>query len=194
MATTDPRVDAYIAQAPDYAQPILRRVRALVHKGCPDVEEAIKWRNPAFMYHGILCGMAAFKQYCTFGFWNGALELKARPMEQFGRLASLSDLPPDRVVVGYVREAARLNAAGIKRPPMPRRARKPLPVPKELASALKKHRRAKAVFAAFSPSHQREYSEWIGEARTDETRARRLATALEWIAAGKPRNWKYTKR
>ena len=194
MVKRDPRVDAYIARSADFAKPILKRLRALVHEGCPDVAETIKWGSPHFEYHGMLCGAAAFKEHCAFGFWNRALQIpgKEGAMGQFGCIRSVADLPPDRVVVGYVREAARLNAAGKKIGPI-RRARKPLPVPKELAAALKRKPGVWARFEAFTPSQRREYSEWIVEAKTDATRQKRLATAVDWIGQGKTRMWKYRR-
>jgi uncharacterized protein YdeI (YjbR/CyaY-like superfamily) len=197
MGKKDPRVDAYIAKAPDYAKPILKHLRALVHRGCPGVEESIKWGMPSFGHQGILCGMAAFKAHCAFGFWSRELKIpEAGPrnvMGQFGRLTSPADLPSDKVMLGYVREAARLNAKRKERGPQPRRARKPIPVPKELTAALKKKPAALAKFKAFSPSQQRDYSEWITEAKTDATRERRLETSVGWIAQGKPRMWKYMR-
>jgi len=195
MGKKDPRIDAYIAKSADFAKPILTRIRKLVHEGCPDVVETIKWGSPSFEYHGILCGMAAFKQHCAFGFWNRALKIPdsdpGAATGQFGRLESAADMPKDRVLLGYIREAARLNETGQKLGPMARTERKPIPVPKELTAALKKKPAALAKFKAFSPSQQRDYSEWIVEAKTDATRDKRLATAVEWIGQGKPRMWKY---
>ncbi len=197
MGKKDPRVDAYIAKSADFARPILTHLRERVHEGCPEVEETIKWGMPSFVYQGILCGMAAFKHHCAFGFWSRDLKIPAagpdKVMGQFGRLTSLDDLPKDKVLIGYVREAARLNAERKKLGPRPRRVRKPLPVPKELTAALKKRPAALAKFRAFSPSQQRDYSEWIFEARTDATREKRLETSVDWIGQGKPRNWKYMK-
>jgi hypothetical protein len=195
MATKDPRIDAYIAKSAKFAQPILRRLRALVHAGCPDVVETVKWGMPHFDYEGVLCGMAAFKEHCAFGFWNRALKIpgKGGAMGQFGCIKSLSDLPGDKVIVGYVREAARLNETGEKVGPI-RRKLKPLPVPAELRAALKENPAALARFESFSPSHRREYNEWIGEAKTDQTRRNRTETAIAWIAEGKSRNWKYMRK
>ena len=194
MAKKDPRIDAYIAKAQPFAQPILRHIRATVHEGCPDVVETIKWGMPHFEHEGVLCGMAAFKAHCAFGFWNRALDIPGQKgaMGQFGCITAVSDLPSKKILVGYVREAARLNETGQKVGPI-RKAKAPLPVPKELTAALKKKAVAAAKFKAFSPSQQRDYSEWILEAKTDATRAKRLATAVAWIAEGKPRNWKYMK-
>jgi len=193
MAKKDPRVDAYIAKSADFAKPILTRLRELVHKGCPDAEETIKWGMPAFDYKGFLGGMAAFKAHCAFNLWKGSMlgQSNQDAMGQFGRITSLSDLPKDSVLVGYVREAARLNAEGVKVPKQPKAPKKPLATPPDLASALRKNAKAKATFEGFSPSHRREYVEWITEARTDATRSKRLGTAIEWMAEGKPRMWKY---
>lgn len=195
MATLDPRVDAYIAKSAPFARPILVHLRDLIHAGCPEVGETIKWGAPAFMYQGMLCGMAGFKSHCAFGFWNRAVDLprNAEAMGHFGRITALSDLPEDRVIIGYVKKAARLNAQGVKAPPRPKRIKKPIPLPADLRTALKKNARARATFAGFSPSHKREYLEWITEAKTDATRQKRLETAITWMAEGKPRNWKYMK-
>jgi uncharacterized protein YdeI (YjbR/CyaY-like superfamily) len=196
MPTTDPRVDAYIEKSAEFARPILTRLRRVVHRGCPEVVETIKWGMPSFEHHGILCGMAAFKEHCAFGFWNRALEIQdpgaKTAMGQFGRITSASALPKDEVLLGYVREAARLNETGQKVGPE-RKKRAPLPVPKALTVALKKKPAALKKFEEFSPSQRRDYSEWISEAKTDATREKRLATAVEWIGQGKPRMWKYMR-
>jgi hypothetical protein len=195
MAKKDPRVDAYIENAAPFARPILRRLRALVHRGCPEVVEGLKWGMPHFDYRGIFCGMAAFKAHCTFGFWNRAMNAgdKKGAMGQFGRITALEDLPPDATIVGYVKEAKRLADEGIRVAPV-RKARPPLPVPTALTAALKKKTGALVRFRAMSPSQQRDYSEWVGEAKTDATRDRRVATAVEWIAEGKARNWRYQRK
>ena len=195
MATKDARIDAYIAKSAKFAQPILKRLRKLVHAGCPDVVETIKWGSPHFEHKGMLCGMAAFKEHCAFGFWNRALKIpgKEGAMGQFGSIKSLSDLPADKVLIGYVKEAAKLNETGVKVGPI-RRKLQPLPVPPELRAALKKNPAALANFEKFSPSNRREYNEWIGEAKREETRAQRAETAVGWIADGKSRNWKYMRK
>lgn len=194
MGKKDPRVDAYIARSAPFARPILTRLRRLVHQGCPPVVEEIKWGMPHFSYGGIFCGMAAFKEHCTFGFWNRAMNLKKNEeaMGQFGCIAKVSDLPADAVIVGYVRQAKKLADDGIKLGPV-RKAKKPLPVPASLTAALKKKAGATAQFKKMSASKQREYSEWILEAKTDPTRAKRTATAVGWIAEGKSLNWKYQR-
>lgn len=200
MGTRDPRVDAYIARSAEFARPILTHLRDIVHSACPEVEETLKWNAPHFMYHGMLAGMSAFKAHCAFGFWRGSLVtggdggIETQAMGQFGRITSLRDLPPKREIVGYVKKAMQLNEAGVKARPRKHPPRPELPVPAELTAALRKHPKARATFEAFSPSHQREYVEWIAEAKTDETRKRRLASALEWMSEGKSRNWKYMSR
>ena len=196
MGTTDPRIDAYIAKSPEFARPILEYLREVVHEGCPDVEETMKWSMPHFTHHGILCGMAAFKKHCSFGFWKGSLvvEEKKKPgMGQLGAIESLADLPPRRKLVGYVKKAAKLNEEGVPAKRAPGRAKKPLPVPDDLAAALKRSRTARAAFEGFAPSHRREYIEWITEAKTEATREKRLVTTIEWLEAGKSRNWKYQR-
>ena len=200
MGTRDPRVDAYIARSAEFARPILSHLREIVHSACPEVEETLKWSAPHFMYRGMLAGMSAFKAHCAFGFWKGSLVtggdggVEAQAMGQFGRITSLDDLPPRRVIIGYVKQAMKLNEEGVKTPKR-RKTPKPEPLmPAELAAALAKNAKARATFEAFSPSHRREYVEWIAEAKGEETRQRRLANALEWMAEGKARNWKYMGR
>lgn len=198
MASRDERIDAYIAKAQPFAVPILGHLRAIVHAACPEVEETIKWSFPNFMYRGsILCSMAAFKAHCAFGFWRGrqlagVTDQHGAVMGDFGRIESMKDLPSKARLMALVKAAMRLNEAGVKRVPKKKAAaRKPLPVPKDLAAALGRDAKAKRTFDAFAPSHRREYIEWITEAKTDATRERRLATTLEWLAEGKSRNWKY---
>ncbi len=204
MGTRDPRVDTYIETAAPFARPILTRIREIVHDTCPDVEETIKWRFPNFTYHGMLCSMAAFKKHCSFGFWKGDLVLgdnvhpSDNAMGQFGRIESLDDLPSKAILAGYIRKAMRLNEERISKPKssakgVKRGKRKPLAVPDDLQSALRRNAAARAAFARFTPSQQRDYIEWLSEAKREDTRQRRLDTAIEWIAEGKTRNWKYIR-
>ena len=201
MSKKDARVDAYIRRAAPFAQPILKHLRSVAHAASPEIEEAMKWGFPHFMYKGMLCGMAAFKAHATFGFWKGSLivdqrgQLAEKAMGQFGRLSSIKDLPPKKVLIGYVRQAMRLNDAGVI-PPARARPRKPRPVvvPPVLRQALAQHATAGVMFEKFSPTHRREYCEWIAGAKREETRASRLAKAIEWIAMGKPQNWKYLRQ
>ena len=200
MAGKDPRIDAYIQKAAPFAQPILKHLRKLVHAACPDVQEAMKWNTPSFEYEGILCGMAAFKSYVTFGFWKAAIlagqgftEVGSSPMGGLGRMASLDDLPSDPRLEEIIKAAVALNEQGIavKRPK--RAPKPPVKPPAWFLAAIKKNRRALTAYDAFSPSHKREYVEWVTEAKTDATRDRRVAQAIEWMAEGKSRNWKYER-
>jgi uncharacterized protein YdeI (YjbR/CyaY-like superfamily) len=198
MGTKDPRVTAYVEKAPAFAKPILRHLRAVVHAACPEVEETVKWRMPWFVHHGLLGGMAAFRAHCALWLWRGrhlpGTPDRAEAMGQFGRIGSLADLPPRATQVKLVREAARRNEAG-EPSPRARRAAPAVRVPPDLAAALAKraNARARATFRALSPGKQRDYAVWIAEARREETRARRLASALAWLAEGKSQNWRYER-
>jgi uncharacterized protein YdeI (YjbR/CyaY-like superfamily) len=195
MGKRDPRVDDYISKSEDFAKPILRHLRKLVHAAVPEVEEEMKWRFPHFLYKGMLCSMASFKKHCAFGFWkerlilNGGGERDA--MGQFGRITALSDLPSDRTLSGYIKKAAALNDKGVKVARDRPAVKKALVVPADLAAALKGNTVARKTFDAFSPTNKRDYVEWLTEARTDSTRQKRLETAVGWMAEGKSRNWKY---
>ena len=199
MPRKDARIDAYIGKAQPFARPILAHIRALVMKASPELEETLKWGHPAFMYHGIVCGMAAFKQHVTFGFWKGKLILNTKglpvdeAMGQFGRITSVQELPGQREIAGYVKKAMELNESGVavKRVVKPKRA---IAMPAVFKAALAKAAKAKATYDALSPSHQREYLEWVTEAKQDATRDRRIATAIEWLKEGKHRNWKYERK
>jgi uncharacterized protein YdeI (YjbR/CyaY-like superfamily) len=201
MPKKDPRIDAYIAKSADFAQPILTHLRKLVHAACPGVEETMKWQTPTFMHHGILAGMAAFKNHCAFNFWKGKLLIASEPalaakaeeaMGHFGRITSLDDLPKAATITRWIKQAAKLNEEGIKVPKKrPARPRE-VSVPEYLLKALRKNKAALTTFEKFPPSHRREYVEWIVEAKTEPTRDKRIATALEWMAEGKSRNWKYS--
>jgi len=200
---TDPRVDAYIEKSAPFAQAILLHLRELMHKACPRATESVKWGMPFFIQQGvILCHMAAFKQHCAFGFWGSEMKkilakdgrTSSDAMGTLGRIASLKDLPPDRLMLAYLRQAAELVDSGERKKSIERPAnRKPKPVviPAELSAALKKNKLAAKAFANFSPSCKREYAEWIVEAKRAETKQKRLAQAIEWMAEGKTRHWKY---
>ena len=198
MGKRDPRVDAYIAKAADFAKPILAEIRETVHAACPECEETLKWSSPTFMYKGMLCGMSAFKAHAMFGFWKGTLVMDdqaktVHATRTFSRITRLSDLPSKKILTGYIKKAMALNDAAVKTTRLPRRRAKPVVVPQDLAAALAKNNKAQAAFERFPPSHKREYVEWITEAKREETRTRRLQTALQQIAEGKPQNWKYMK-
>jgi hypothetical protein len=200
VTVRDPRVDDYIARQQPFAKPVLAYIRDVVHEGCPDVKETIKWGVPSFEHHGILCGMAAFRAHLQFGFWKHDLVVGKGAMDGmgFGKFSRIEELPSRTRLVAYVRKATKLNEQGVKAPWMEARAKKasrtrktPIAVPADFRAALAKTRKAKAVFDGFPPSHKREYLEWITEAKRDATRERRIAQAVEWIAEGKQRNWKY---
>jgi uncharacterized protein YdeI (YjbR/CyaY-like superfamily) len=202
----NPKVDAYIEKAKPFAQPILEHLRKLMHKGCPNLEEAIKWSMPFFVYKGaIVANMAAFKEHCAFGFWGKEMTAILREadvasgdaMGTLGRIASVKDLPADKLMLGWIRQAAASVDDGTYVSPIAARNRvvkapkAALETPPALTAALKKDKAATKVFEAFSPSCKREYIEWIAEAKREETRDKRIAQAVEWIAEGKQRNWKY---
>jgi len=210
MGKQDPRIDAYIARSAEFARPILTHLRAVVHEAVPEVEEAMKWSFPNFLYKGMFCSMAAFKEHCAFNFWKGELVLGAKgrgtekAMGQFGRIRALSDLPSKKVLTGYLKTAKRLNDEGVSPPwllkrnaakaaKLPAKAAKPAAIPADLAKALKGNAKARAAFEEFRPSHRREYVQWITEAKREETRRRRIETAIAWIAEGKSQNWRYQK-
>jgi len=203
MVKKNPSFDAYIKAAAPFAQPILKHLRDLVHKACPEVEETIKWGFPHFDYKGIICSMAAFKKHCAFGFWKSSImsdpkkimEVTDRgAMGNFQKITSLSDLPSDKVLIAYVKEAKKLNEDGIKLPTRKKTSAKEVHVPAYFVKALKRNSNAWENFEKFSYSNKKDYVEWIEEAKIDATRAKRIETAVEWISEGKSRNWKYMKK
>jgi uncharacterized protein YdeI (YjbR/CyaY-like superfamily) len=205
MGTRDKRIDTYISKAQPFAQPILTKLRELVHKACPDVNETIKWGMPSFEFKGPMCNFAAFKAHCVTDFWkasllkdpNGYLGVRKNQggaaMGHFGRISSIKDLPPDKEIISFIKQHMKLNESGVKLERKPA-VIKELIVPPELTNALAKNKKAKTVFENFSVSHQREYCEWIAEAKTAPTKIKRIANTLEMLEEGKSRNWKYTKK
>ena len=197
MPKTDPRVDAYIARQADFARPILEHLRKAIHSACPDCEETLKWSMPTFMYKGeMLANMAAFKAHATFGFWKGSLVVgdtnaQKSAMGQFGRIESIGDLPPADVLDQLIRKAMALNEAGIKVKRPVKHPKPELEMPEDLRSALQRNEAARATYEDFPPSAKRDYLEWLTEAKRPETRAKRLVQAVEWMAEGKRRHWKY---
>jgi uncharacterized protein YdeI (YjbR/CyaY-like superfamily) len=189
----EPKIDAYIARAQPFARPILDKVRERVHAVVPDIEEAMKWSHPAYCKGGrIVLGTAAFKEHAAVNFWRGqelGLAREEGAMGQLGRLRSRDDLPSN--FDDLIAKAAAL-AESAPAPRKPRHASKPAPeMHPDFAAALSKAPRAKAALDGFPPSAQREYLEWISEAKQDATRHKRIATAVEWLSGGKRRNWKY---
>ena len=204
MAKKEKAIDSYIAKSADFAKPILTHIRELVHKACVDVEEKMKWSFPHFDYKGeMMCSMAAFKQHAAFGFWKASLmkdpvlvenAKSESAMGHLGRLCSLKDLPSDKKITAWIKEAMALTDKGIKIVKPKPVEKKELVVPDYFTAALKKNKKASAVFDAFAYSHKKEYLQWITEAKTEETRNSRMATAMKWMAEGKPRAWKYQKK
>ncbi len=197
MPTIDPRIDAYIAASPAFAQPILTHLREVIHAACPQVEETMKWSRPHFQYRGMLCQMSAFTAHCALGFWKGAILFPdatgKESMGHFGRIASLKDLPSKKALSAVVKQAMKLNEEGVKAAPRPKAAPQELVVPEDFVKALNGNHAAHKVFDAGSPSFRREYVAWIVDAKAEATRLRRVAQAIEWLAEGKARNWKYEK-
>ncbi len=196
-----PETDEYITNANEFAVPILEHLRQMVHEECPDVKEVIKWGFPCFEYKGILCAMTAHKEHCSFSFWKGSimsdpdgvLEIVGKSgMGHFGKIKSLEDLPDEKIFRKYLREAIELNKKGIKIPKK-KVVRKELQIPDDMMVAIRDNKDALATFEKFSYSHKKEYVEWITEAKTERTRDKRLAQAIEWMSEGKGRNWKYAK-
>jgi uncharacterized protein YdeI (YjbR/CyaY-like superfamily) len=198
MARTDPRIDAYIDGKAPFARPILQHLRAAVHRALPDVEETLRWSMPSFTYQRqILCSMAAFKEHAVFGFWRGkevsGEQESASAMGQFGRLTSIADLPDDAALDEMIRKAAALIDSGTRAPRPVKHPKPELAMPDDLASALAASPAAQASYDAFPPSAKRDYVEWVLGAKQPATRAKRIAQAVEWMAEGKRRNWKYEK-
>jgi uncharacterized protein YdeI (YjbR/CyaY-like superfamily) len=192
----DPRVDAYIERQAEFAKPILRHLREAFHEACPEVEETIKWSMPAFTQKGqLLANIAAFKAHATLGFWRGELilgdnEKQRTAMGQFGRLTSIDDLPDPETLEALIRKAVALAEQGVK-PVRSKTVKAEIPVPEDLEAALQANPAAQATFTGFPPSCRREYLEWVVEAKRPGTRTKRIGQTVEWLAAGKRRNWKY---
>ncbi|MDP2385854.1 MAG: YdeI/OmpD-associated family protein [Bacteroidota bacterium] len=205
MTKKDKRIDAYIAKSADFAKPILTHIRGLIHTACPEVEETMKWSFPHFDYKGtMMCSMASFKQHCAFSFWKASLMKDADKlvgmaktevsMGHLGRITSVKDLPSDKKMIAYIKEAMKLNNDGVKLPSKVKAVVKTeMEIPTWFATVLKRDTKAKNQFDAFTPGKRKEYIEWLVDAKTEATREKRLETALEWIAEGKHRHWKYAK-
>ena len=203
MIQKDKRIDAYILKSGDFAKPILNHLRSLVHSACPGVEETIKWGFPHFDYKGMMCSMAAFKQHCAFGFWKTKLMKDAKEMMgqnehamgHLGKIKSLKDLPPDKKITAWVKEAMKLNDFDVKLPERKKTTPpKEIEIPGALQRVFNNNKAAATAFNNYSPSHKREYIEWINEAKTGETKSKRIATTIQWLLEGKSRNWKYERK
>lgn len=205
MDPMNEKVNQYIAYSGEFAVPILTHLRKIVHKACPEVKETIKWSFPHFEYRGsILCSMAAFKNHCAFSFWLGSqlsdtekiLETgdSRTAMGSLGRIRMIGDLPSADILSSYIREAMDLIDKGVKLPKKIKPdATSTIGVPDYFIEALETNKPARITFNNFSYSHKKEYINWIIEAKTEATRIKRIQTALEWLADGKPQNWRYRK-
>lgn len=200
MPQKDPRVDAYIADAADFAAPVLSRFRSLVHQSSPDITETIKWNSPFFEYNkGLLCGMVEFKAHCALLFWNGGdlskwMKQAGQPAIDFKALSKITgtaDLPSDKVLLTALKAAMEFRSSSNPKAKQPRKPAKEIEIPADLKKALASDKQASTNFKKFPPSHRREYVEWITEAKRPETREKRIKTAIEWLSEGKQRNWKY---
>ena len=198
--SNDPRIDAYIDRQAEFAKPILSRLREMVHQACPETEETLKWSAPAFLYKGEILGiMAAFKAHAVFNLWRGKQVTgeaagEEPAMGQFGRMTSIDDVPDRETFGALIRKAMALADSGVKAPREKKNAPNPPPeTPEDLRAALAANATAAATFEGFSPSARRDYVEWVTEAKQAATRERRIAQAVEWMAEGKKRHWKYEK-
>jgi len=204
MKNKNERVDAYIDKAADFAKPILKHIRKLAHKACPELVETIKWGHPHFEFKGVICGMASFKSHSALFFRRpdlvpGLKDIsktgEEKAMGQFGHLESLKDLPPDSRLLSWMREAARINAAGTPEKIKKKIARKKLlKAPVYFIDALNSNKKASEKFQLFTDAQRNEYIEWVTDAKTETTRNNRLKSMIEWVRDGKPRNWKYMKK
>lgn len=194
--TRDPRIDAYIANAEPFAQPLLTHVRERVHAMVPDVKEDIKWRMPAFLKGGaLILIVGAFKSHIAVNFWRGkdlAPHDTSGAFGQLGRVSALDELPANF-------DAMIADAASLADQPAKPRTRKaapatPSPLHPRFEAALEAAPEAQRHFDAFPPGQRREYADWIAEAKQEQTRDRRIAQAIEWIGEGKRRNWQYERR
>ncbi|MCA6066935.1 YdeI/OmpD-associated family protein [Chryseobacterium sp. RG1] len=203
MENYNAKVDEYIEKSQDFAQPILKHIREIVHEICPDTEETIKWKFPTFMYKGkILCSMVSFKQYCSLGFWlhdemktlkNIETDVEKTNMFSLGKITKIGDLPSKPLLKEMILEAMELTDKGVtlkKASP----SKTETEVPDYFQNALQQNKKASEIFIKGSPSFRKEYINWLTEAKTEATRNKRMEQAIEWISEGKARNWKYMKK
>jgi uncharacterized protein YdeI (YjbR/CyaY-like superfamily) len=214
MTDAAKKIDAYITKAPEFAQPVLERFRKAAHRASPDIEETIKWGLPCFEYQGLVAGMGAYKQHVALNFWRGMLIPDPDKLfAQVGnnemaaiKVASVKAMPPQAVLVRYLKAAIKLNVAQAKtrqaakktggpktttKRSAKKKTTKRVTVPADFATALARKKKAQTTFDGFSYTYRKEYVEWITAAKRAETRKRHIKQAVEWLAEGKPRNWKY---
>ena len=186
-------VTTYIENAASFAQPILSKIREIVHQACPEIEENLKWSFPHFNYRGkIICSMAAFKQHCAFTFWLAA-QLKdqdkilqrgesQKSMGHLGKLQSPDQIPDQNILINYIHEAINLSQAE-SRVVRKLTDRTEIKIPVELEAALKKNKEVYRKFDQLPYSHRREYVNYITEAKKADTRERRITKTIEKLLA-----------
>jgi uncharacterized protein YdeI (YjbR/CyaY-like superfamily) len=203
MKKSNSKVDEYVAKSEAFAKPILEHWRQLIHDNCPDVEEAIKWGFPHFDYKGdFMCVIASYKNHCSLTFLKAELMYDPRlkesktlkPTQRFlGKVMNLTDLPPDEEFIGLLKEAMVLNEKGIKVIVPKSDKPKVLEMPDYFSKKLASNAKAKEIFENKSDSFRKDYIIWISDAKTEATRQKKMEEAVEWIAEGKGRFWKYEK-
>lgn len=194
------KITEYIDNAQPFAQPILWHFRDLIHKVCPKVEEKLKWGVPFFDYKGSMCFMAGFKNHCNIGFWKGAImqdallftENNTKALGGLNKIKAITDLPNDDTLMAYIAEAMILNENGVKVTPAFKKIAVP-EMPKEFTEALQNEPIVLGIFEGFTPSQRKEYILWIASAKTEATKSKRILQAIDWIADGKIKDWKYVK-
>jgi len=200
----NPKVDAYILNTAPFAQPILNELRATLETAEPELEETIKWGFPCFTFQSkLICSFSAYKNHCVFRFWQGSnlkdsagilTKVGETEMGELSKIKNLEDLPNSEILINYIREAIELSK---------KKSTKTIVSEKKITIDLKSYDlqeifssfpKQAEKFDTFSPSHRKEYISWINEAKTEDTKLKRIKTMMEWLLEGKSRNWKYEKK
>lgn len=180
-------------------RPLLERLRVIMNE-C-EVEETVKWGQPCYTHEGKnVAGIGAFKEFVSVWFFQGALlrdehgvlvnaqEGRTRAMRQW-RFQAVEEID-ETLLRAYVDESIENQRQGKA---IKAERKKPVEVPDELAGALAEDREAGERFDALTPGKQREYTEYIAQAKLAETRVRRLEKILPMIRAGHGLNDRYKK-
>jgi uncharacterized protein YdeI (YjbR/CyaY-like superfamily) len=198
------KVDDYILKSASFSQPILYKMRAIIEEAEPHIEETIKWGFPCFTYQNkIICSFSAYKNHCVFRFWQGSsledsdgilAKVGETEMGELSKIKNLEDLPNSEVLIKYIRTAIELSQKGSAKKPMTKEKKLTIDLKSiDLPEIFNSFPKQAEKFDTFSPSHRKEYISWINEAKTDETKLKRIKTMMEWLLEGKSRNWKYEK-